>query len=209
MRVLPGVAAAPGVALAPPQRLDPVRPGADGRQLTLDEASSEAAGQLGAIAARLADDGRAEEAAIFEAQALLAGDEELLGPARQRIDGGLPVDAAIEAAGSDAAALLEALDDETLAARGADVRDVAARVARAARGEASPRLERRVVVIADDLAPSVAAELDRSLLAGIALEAGSRTSHAAILARALGIPARHLGYEEGGRRSAVLRRQSR
>jgi phosphoenolpyruvate-protein phosphotransferase len=43
--------------------------------------------------------------------------------------------------------------------------------------------------VAEDLAPSVTVELDRSLLVGIALEGGSRTSHAAILARALGIPA--------------------
>jgi phosphoenolpyruvate-protein phosphotransferase len=56
-------------------------------------------------------------------------------------------------------------------------------------GATAPRLERRSIVVATDLAPSVTVELERSLLAGIALEGGSRTSHAAILARALGIPA--------------------
>jgi phosphoenolpyruvate-protein phosphotransferase len=56
-------------------------------------------------------------------------------------------------------------------------------------GAAAPRLERRSVVVARDLPPSVTVELDRALLAGIALEGGSRTSHAAILSRSLGIPA--------------------
>ena len=97
--------------------------------------------------------------------------------------------AAMLAAGEQAAAMLEALDDPVLSARAADVRDVAARIVRHLVGAAAPQLERRSIVVAQDLAPSVTVELDRALLAGIALEGGSRTSHAAILARALGIPA--------------------
>ena len=85
--------------------------------------------------------------------------------------------------------MLESLDDEVLSARAADVRDVAARIARHLVGAPPPRLERRSIVVAEDLAPSITVELDRAHLAGIALEGGSRTSHAAILARALGIPA--------------------
>jgi phosphocarrier protein FPr len=87
------------------------------------------------------------------------------------------------------AAVLEGLDDPVLSARAADVRDVAARIARAVRDEAPPQLDRRSIAVAVDLPPSVTAELDPALLAGIALEAGSPTAHAAILSRALGIPA--------------------
>ncbi len=186
---LHGIAAAPGVAVARPQRLEHGEPGASGPALDLDASVAQAVAELEAVAERMAGTGRTEEAAIFEAQALLAADDELLGPARAAIAAGEAVDAAIVAAGEAVAVVLESLDDEILAARGADARDVAERIARASRGEPAPRLTERVVVVARDLAPSVTAELDRSLLAGIALEAGSRTSHAAILARALEIPA--------------------
>lgn len=188
MKTLRGIAAAPGVAAAPPHRLAAATGMGDAR-LDLDAAVAVAAAQLDALAARLVADGRPDEGAIFEAQALLARDEELLGAARTRIEAGEAPDVACMAAGEEAALMLAALDDETLAARATDVRDVAARIARAVRGEAPPRLERRSVLVAADLAPSITAELDRSLLAGIALEGGSRTSHAAILARALEIPA--------------------
>ncbi|HET7686429.1 MAG TPA: phosphoenolpyruvate--protein phosphotransferase [Candidatus Limnocylindria bacterium] len=188
MRRLRGIAAAPGVAAAPPYRLA-FDAGPGGARLDLDAAVEVAVAQLDALAARLAAAGRPDEGAIFDAQALLAQDEELLGAARTSVAAGEGVDAAVVAAGEEAATMLAALDDETLAARAADVRDVAARIARAARGEAPPRLERPSVLVAADVAPSITAELDRSLLAGIALEGGSRTSHAAILARALGIPA--------------------
>lgn len=186
---LNGIAAAPGVAVARPQRLEHGEPGANGPPLDLDGSVAQAVAELEVVTERMAATGRTDEAAIFGAQALLAADEELLGPARAAIAAGAPVDAAVLAAGEAVAAVFESLDDEILAARGADARDVAERIARAARGEPAPRLTERVVVVARDLAPSVTAELDRDLLAGIALEAGSRTSHAAILARALEIPA--------------------
>jgi phosphoenolpyruvate-protein phosphotransferase len=185
---LRGVAAAPGVATAAPwihrataSGLGPRRP--------LDEAATLAADELGTLAERLRADGATEEAAILDAQALMATDEELLGVARgHAIEGADPL-AAVLAAGDEVAAVFEALDDELLAARAADVRDVAARIGRHVVGAEAPRLERSSIAVAVDLPPSVTVELDRSLLAGIALEGGSRTSHAVILARALDIPA--------------------
>ena len=119
----------------------------------------------------------------------MAQDPELLDAARHGIDHGASAEEAVREAGEQAASLLETLDDEILAARAADVRDVAARIARILRGEQPPRLDERSIAVALDLPPSITAELDPALLAGIALEAGSRTAHAAILSRALGIPA--------------------
>lgn len=188
MTRLRGIAAARGVAVAPPHVLGTATPGGAERR-DLDAAVDVAVTQLDGLRTRLVAGGREDEAGIFEAQALLARDEELLAGARERIAAGGPTDEAIVAAGDAAAAVLEALDDPLLAARAADVRDVAARIARAVRGEAVAQLSRRSIVVAHDLAPSVTAELEPSLLAGIALEAGSGTSHAAILARALEIPA--------------------
>ena len=187
---LRGVPAAPGVAIAPPWRPPEAAVHAPGEPLLGLPASAErAAEELAGLCERLRSAGRPEEAEIFEAQAMMAADPELLDAAAVLEAQGMAADAAILAAGDQAAAVLAAIDDEVLAARAADVRDVAARIARIMRGEAPPRLDRRSIAVAIDLPPSVTAELDPALLVGIALEAGSRTAHAAILARALEIPA--------------------
>jgi phosphoenolpyruvate-protein phosphotransferase len=185
---LQGVAAAPGVARAAPWIFRP--PDTDGGpRIPIADAARAAAAELERLAARLRDEGNDEEAAIFDAQSLMAVDEELIGVAKEREAAGEDAVDAMHAAGEATAAVFEGLDDELLAARAADVRDVAARIARHVVGGSAPSLEQRSIVVATDLAPSVTVELDRALLAGIALEGGSRTSHAAILARALGIPA--------------------
>ncbi len=184
---LRGMPAAPGVALGPAWRYV-LSSGGESR-LTLDEAATLAASELDALAERLRAADRPDEADILSTQALMIADPALLDVARDLIAAGGTPAAAIVSAGESAAATLDALDDELLAARAADVRDVAQRLARVVTGQAAPRLERRSIVVAADLPPSVTAELQPELLAGIALEAGSRTAHAAILARALGVPA--------------------
>ncbi len=185
---LRGTPAAPGVASGAPWVYRPPAPGS-GRSVSLADAAAAAAGELDRLAAGLRDEGRTEEAEILDAQSLMAADPEMLDAASASIADGTDPVTAIDAVGEQIAEVFAALDDETLSARAADVRDVAQRIARHLSGADAPRLERVSIVVADDLAPSVTVELDRSLLAGIALEGGSRTSHAAILARSLGIPA--------------------
>jgi phosphoenolpyruvate-protein phosphotransferase len=187
-RELRGTPAAPGVAVAAPWVHRPLAIGAPA-SLPLAEAAEAAATEVGSLAARLRNQGREAEAEIFDAQSLMAMDPALHDAAEELIADGVDPAAAIVEAGEGVAATFEAIGDEILAARGADVRDIAARIARRMTGAAAPQLERRSVVVAQDLPPSVTLELDRALLAGIALEGGSRTSHAAILARSLGIPA--------------------
>jgi phosphoenolpyruvate-protein phosphotransferase len=187
-RRLRGIGAAPGAAVAAAWIFRSVVT-SDVDVVDLAEASARAADELERLASQLSKAGRGDEAGILDAQALMAADPELLGDAQQRVASGERASVAIVASGEAVAATLEALDDAVLSARGADVRDVAARIARVIRGEAAPRLDRRSIVVAVDLPPSVTAELDPSLLAGIALQAGSPTAHAAILSRALGIPA--------------------
>src|SRR6185503_21054058 len=84
---------------------------------------------------------------------------------------------------------LAAIPDETLAARAADVRDVGERIARIVTGRVVALPDEPSIAVADDLPPSVAAEIPDGRLLGVALERGSAMSHAAILARGLGIPA--------------------
>ena len=185
--VLHGTPAAPGAAIGAPWIHRPAQ--ALRATRSLEDAASAAATEIATLAAGLRTSGMEAEAEILEAQSLMATDPTLHDAVRAHAAGGADPIAAVVAAGDEIARSFEAIGDEILAARGADCRDVAGRIARHMAGAPPPRLERRSIVVAGDLPPSVTVELDRALLAGIALEGGSRTSHAAILARSLGIPA--------------------
>ena len=188
---LRGVAAAPGAAVGPAwiYRAPVSTNGAGSPSIGLDEAAAIAADRLENVAAGVRGAGRPDDAEILEAQALMARDETLLSGARDLIASGSTPRDAIRRSAETVAARLESLDDELLAARAADVRDVAARIERALTGDVLQLPIVPSIALADDLPPSVAAEIPSGLLLGIALAAGSPTSHAAILARSLGIPA--------------------
>ncbi len=196
-RRLVGLPGAPGAAVGPVwvYREETRGSGAPGALATPDaEASIVAAAnatvaQLETLAEGLREMGRDEEAAIFDAQALMATDPMLLDDALARAGAGLAPDAAVAAAAEAAVSMLAALDDELLAARAADVRDVGARIGRAIRGETLALPAAASIAIADDLPPSVTAEIPPGLLLGVALAGGSATAHAVILSRGLGIPA--------------------
>ncbi|MCX5979792.1 MAG: phosphoenolpyruvate--protein phosphotransferase [Chloroflexi bacterium] len=182
----PGSAAGP-VWTLPASVLAPVqRSGA-----TVEEAIAAlatAAAQLTAIAAARSAAGAAEEGEIFSMQAVMASDPAFVAAIHDAAKGGADGAAALIAAGEVQAALLASLPDEYLAARAADVRDVASRAARILAGTTIPLPGRPIILVAEDLPPSVSAEIPREHLLGIALRAGSRTAHAVILARAAGIP---------------------
>lgn len=197
---LRGVGAAPGVAVGPVWRLD--RGGAVSEPLPdIRAAADRAAADLTELASRVRSAGRAEDAAIFEAQAVMALDPMLLETAEAKVAaaaaGGRPMArasadllaAAVESSAREAADVLATLPDELLAARAADVRDVGGRIARVIAGRSIALPDRPSIALAEDLPPSVTAEIPDGLLLGIALERGSAVSHAAILARGLGIPA--------------------
>lgn len=190
-QALVGTPAAPGIAIGPVWRYSP--PAASTSASTtgpgLEQASALAAAELRDLARRIRDLGRDHEAEIFEAQTLMASDAALLDEAAARIADGEEPSAAVLAAGEALASTLAALDDELLAARAADVRDVAARVARILAGTAPLLPAAPSIAVAADLPASLTVEIPAGMLLGIALATGSRTSHAAILARSLGIPA--------------------
>lgn len=172
-------------------RIEPAQ--AEAESSRLREASEAAATRLEAIAERVHAEGHDDEASIFAAQAAIARDPALAEMAGQRIEGhGEDAIGAIQDAAEAFADQLRSLGDELLAARAADVLDVGHRIARHLAGSADQpetRLDRPAIVVADDLAPSVTATLPRERLLGIALQGSSATAHAAILARAYGIPA--------------------
>jgi multiphosphoryl transfer protein len=194
---LAGVGAAPGIAVGPIWRHTTGGSGTAQPVLDVRAAAELASAELMTLAGRVRAGGRHDDAEILEAQALMALDPLLLDAIDARA--GVASEAGTDPAGSLAtiveevagstAATLAAIPDETLAARAADVRDVGERIARIVTGRRIELPDRPSIAIADDLAPSVAAEIPDGVLLGVALERGSATSHAAILARGLGIPA--------------------
>ncbi len=195
---LTGIPAAPGIARGPVWRYRPR--GAAGvpvvavssrgeAELRIRRAAAAAAAQLQALAQRLCDLDHPGDAEILEAQALMAIDpaivEEAVRLARSGLD---PVEAVLASAETSAEALAS-LDDALLAARAADVRDVAVRVVRALSGAHLELPMVPSVAVADDIPPSLLAEMPPGLLLGVALAGGSPTAHVAILARSLGLPA--------------------
>jgi len=196
---LRGRAAAPGVALAPAAILrtagvaTDVGPSGppDDEQRRLDDALARAAEQLRELAARVSADVGADEGAIFEAHAAFAEDPELLARAQERIEGGASAAAATATAFDSFREQLAASDSEYFAARAADLDDVRDRVLTLLAGDSVEVdvPDERSVIVAHELTPSQTASIPRGVIAALVTETGSPTSHAAILARSLGVPA--------------------
>jgi phosphotransferase system enzyme I (PtsI) len=147
--------------------------------------------QLQNLLDRAADDVGAEQAGIFEAHLLMAEDPTLLSEVEKGIcRDHLRAEGAFYRVMEHYMAAMRKFDDAYLRDRVMDLDDVTRRVLANLRGE-----ERRGgadfahVLLARDLAPSETMEMDRAHVLGFATEAGSPTSHTAILARSLGIPA--------------------
>ena len=151
-----------------------------------------AATELTALATQTAARAGEEVGAIFEAQALFARDPGIVDPALADVATGVTAVDAILTITERQADALAGVDDEYFRERAADVRDVGRRIAALIRGDVRPDLwhadGRPAVLIAPDLDPSAVAGLRRELVAGIVLGGGAPTGHAAIVARALGIP---------------------
>jgi phosphoenolpyruvate-protein phosphotransferase len=178
-------------AVGVPPRVEPTDRACE--QDRLRSAFEQAAHELAQLAEQTRERAGAEVAAIFEAQALFVRDPALVESALAAIaDDGLSAVEAIAAASARQADVLAALEDEYFRARAADVRDVGKRVVAILQGSPRPSLHTAAgdpaVIAADDLDASVIAELRPELVAGVALARGAPTGHAAIVARALGIP---------------------
>ena len=135
-----------------------------------------------------------DEAAIFDAQALMLQDATLRDAALQLIQQNrLDAASALAHVGEQQAHSLAQLDDALLAARATDIRDAVSRAITHLRANTvqHPLSEIRQpsILLAHDLTPSDTAQLHPDLILGICTVQGGPTAHAAILARALGIPA--------------------
>lgn len=134
-----------------------------------------------------------EEAGIFEVHQMMVQDPDLCDAITGLITGEhFTAEAAVKEAGKQFAAMLEAMDDEYMQARGADVRAICGQLEDALTRSGSSWTElltRPSIICADDLTPSETLQLDKKLILGFVTSSGSATSHTAILARTMKIPA--------------------
>jgi len=164
-------------------------------QQRLQDVLTETSQELHALAQHLQSQVGQTEAGIFDAQALMLDDPQLRKDALQTIkEQNVDAASALAIVGAQQAATLEALDDPLLAARAADVRDAVSRAIQHLRGGGeTPQdlstLSQPVILVARDLTPSDTAQLRPDTVLGICTIHGGPTAHAAILARALSIPA--------------------
>jgi phosphoenolpyruvate-protein phosphotransferase len=199
--VVVGRAAAPGAAVAPAFVITPrpvltglpERPSGapDEEAARLRGALERAERELRELAGTVAASAGEEEGEIFEAHAEFAADPELARLTADAIRAGASAERAVIGAFETFRELLAASASEYLAARAADLDDVRDRVVKILLGLSTTgdRPNRRSVIVAHELTPSQTASIPVDTIAGIVTETGSPTSHAAILARALGVPA--------------------
>jgi phosphocarrier protein FPr len=196
---LAGLPGAPGIVSGPARHLrsaDPEIPTASSGNPeqeweALRNALERVRGEIRSARESVATRAGEYSAAIFDAHLLFLDDEALLGPAKHAIfDVGKNAAEAWHEASEAVAADYRSLDDEYMRARAEDLTGVARQVVATLTGEsAGPALLSPGIVVAEDLTPADTASLDRELARGIATATGSPTSHSAILARSLGIPA--------------------
>jgi phosphoenolpyruvate-protein kinase (PTS system EI component) len=165
---------------------------ANGRHPTEDDvrtAFAAVARDRAALAQQLRERGRDAQAGIVDIAALIAADPALIGPAIEAVRAGSDGAAAVTAAGEAQAALLAALPDPDLAQRAGDVRQVATAVADHLCGNsASPPPGGTFILVRREVDPADLIRLAEAGLAGAVSVGGGATSHAAIIARGLGLP---------------------
>ena len=134
-----------------------------------------------------------EELAIFDAHLMMIGDPEFRASIENEItSNSVNAEYAADCVSKMMISMFESMDDEYMRARAADIKDVSFRLLCNITGNEIPNLStlnEPVVVVAKDLTPSHTGSLNKEFAKGFATEIGGRTSHSAIMARSLEIPA--------------------
>ena len=159
----------------------------------LQKALDDSKAQLETIKAKALEEMGAEKAEVFEAHITLLDDPEFTGAMENEIEmnsvNGLK---AIQSVADSFVTIFESMDNEYMRERAADIKDVSKRILANFAGKGGDGFaitENNTVVVAHDLTPSDTAGLDRTKVVGFITNIGGRTSHAAIMARTLEIPA--------------------
>ena len=198
--ILRGIGASGGVGMGPavclraaaPDRAGRGYAGVEDERARLRAASCQVERETAALAERMRVRAGESEPAILTGQITMLRDPELELQLDRAIQEGETAEAAVDAVFGGYIRLFEGLEDERMRLRAADIRDLQSRLLRALLGRREADLSRLpagCVLVTRELTPSMAVGLDRERVAAILTETGGSASHAAILARALGIPA--------------------
>jgi len=198
-RTIPGFKASPGLATGPVRQYvhekivvevnakDPAH-----ETTALNHAVAAAKVNLQNLYEEVRAKAGAGKAAIFRAHIAFLDDPELRSEVKALIDAGKSAGFAWRQVIDDRVHALELHNDPVLAGRAMDLRDVGRRVLKHLAGTVSDEPfvpTEPIILIAEDLAPSDTASLDPALILGLCTASGGPTSHSAIIARSLGIPA--------------------
>ncbi|WP_312499307.1 phosphoenolpyruvate--protein phosphotransferase [Enterococcus sp.] len=202
VEMLKGIAASDGVAVAKAYLL--VQPDLSFSKVTvedtaaeetrLDEALAKSTAELQQIRDKAAQTLGEAEAQVFDAHLMVLSDPEMIGQIKQNVaDNKVNAEAALKEVTDMYIGMFEAMDDNAyMQERAADIKDVAKRILAHLLNVTLPNpsmIDEEVVVIAHDLTPSDTAQLDRNFVKAFVTDIGGRTSHSAIMARSLEIPA--------------------
>jgi len=167
----------------------------DGELARLDMARAQARVQIGQIKQRIAAAVGGDHAYLFDAQLLMLDDPMLVDRAAAIVRSErLNAESALQRALDEVSALFDKLEDPYLRERKGDVADVVGRLCLNLRADGDPLdlfrdVEGPLVLVAEELSPSLIAQMDGDRLAAFVTDAGSWTYHTAILARSMHIPA--------------------
>jgi phosphoenolpyruvate-protein kinase (PTS system EI component) len=164
------------------------RPASEATAGQVAAAFAAVAADRAALAERLRAEGRDQQADIIGVAALIAADRLLVEPAVAAIRAGTDAATAITASAQTQAAKLAALNSPELAERASDVRQVAQAVLEHLAGGKAERPEGAFILVRREVAAADLIELADEGLAGMVSVAGGASSHAAIVARGLGLP---------------------
>ncbi len=199
MNAIHGVAASPGIAIGRVRRYEPQKlvakqkpaENVEHELAQLEAALEQARHDIHALAERTSRNVSASETAIFEVHEMLLSDPELLRDVRTTIHQHVSAAYAWQEGTLHYIHQLQSINDEYFSARAVDMEDVARRVLRILLGEEEQtfQLLEPAIIIAPDLVPSEIMRFDSKKVQAFCTGAGGPTSHVAILAKALGIPA--------------------
>jgi phosphotransferase system enzyme I (PtsI) len=200
---LKGIGVSPGVVVGPSYLMTPAPIEVVEREIAPHDTDEEIRRFEGAlietrrqiidIQTALEQTAKNRDGSILDAHLMVLDDRSLIEEMVERVRGDLlNIEFVVKEACDKYAASLAAVRDEYLRERVADVRDVGRRLIRNLTGNAAPSplaLPSQHIIVSDDLAPSETAALRRDEIIGFATDLGSQTSHTAVMARALEIPA--------------------
>lgn len=159
---------------------------------TLINALNESKTELEKIKTKAFSELGEEKASIFEAHIMILEDPELIEMTNTKIEGNVNAAYALKETADEFIAIFEVMENEYMRERAADIKDVTDRVLRKITGQKITDLavlDEEVILVAHDLTPSDTAIMDKSKVMGFLTNIGGRTSHTAIMARSLEIPA--------------------